>query len=202
MHPRHPSGPPAQGEVWQPEPAKHRKTKTLMRLGGYHHKENLIYPPLHLMRRSYIPARFAAAQRTLPSYIGVCHLSHTQRHVFSHHDLPNYYNSFRASRIYLQQKVSISRCDVSSPRSWTCRLASRLCASTSPLQVDIKSTHPMDHHTPVVGTVISVVVSLVSITIISSFLSGSLSLSLPAPRRFDPPSSLGLSPVTSPKGIS
>jgi hypothetical protein len=34
----------------------------------------------------------------------------------------------------------------------------------------------MDHHTPVVGTVISVVVSLVSITIISSFLSGSLHL--------------------------
>ncbi|KAL2274234.1 hypothetical protein FJTKL_03583 [Diaporthe vaccinii] len=70
----------------------------------------------------------------------------------------------------LLNKRSISRCDGSSPRSWTCRPASCLCASTSPLQVDIESTPQMDHHTPVVGNVISVVVSLVSITIISSFL--------------------------------
>lgn len=96
-----------------------------------------------------------------------------RRHVFSHTYLTYYYSFGQPN--YLNKR-SISRCDVSKPRSWTCRLASCLCASTSPLQVDfeLESTLQMDHHTPVVGTVISVVVSLVSITIISSFLSGSL----------------------------
>lgn len=116
------------------------------------------------------PCTDAPAQRTLPSYTGVCHLYNTDATYFPH--LPTYYYSF--GQPYYLNKRSISRCDVSRPRSWTCRPASCLCASASLLQVDIESTLQMDHHTPVVGTVISVVVSLVSITIISSFLSGSL----------------------------
>lgn len=138
------------------------------------------------------PCTVAAAQRTLPSYIGVCHLSPAAPRILPH--LPTTIPS--TSRIYL--KRSISRCDVSRQRSWTCRLASCLCASAPPLQVDIESNHQMDHHTPVVGTVISVVVSLVSITIISSFLSGSFCL---FPRRpTHPPTNL--SPATPPNGIS
>lgn len=155
----------------------------------------LIQSSLHLTRRSYILARLllpsahshlilAFATSAIPAPRIFPHLS-TTTHSFGQ---PSYLN-----------KRSISRCDVSRSRSWTCRLASCLCASASPLQVDTKSTHQMDHHTPVVGTVISVVVSLVSITIISSFLSGSLSF---RPRWLTHPLPPDLSPATPPNGIS